>query len=98
MSVGDERTTRTPDWDKAHEVAMALLGLCERHRRDRLRVRPWIPFLESFEHEGWIEDSNTALGWVELTEEGHARAREMLENHFGIVLGGRPQRDEGRHA
>jgi len=75
---------------------MALLGLCEQHRRDRLRVRPWIPFLETFEQEGWIENSNTALGRIELTESGHARAREMLEKYFGIVLRGAPQRDEGR--
>lgn len=37
------------------------------------------------------------LGCVELTEAGSVRAREMLVKHFGIV-GGTPQRDEGRHA
>jgi hypothetical protein len=76
------------DWEEVHEVAIALLGLTEHHRKDRLRVRPEIPFLDTFEQEGWIEDSNTCLGWVELTEAGQARAREMLRKHFGIVLPG----------
>jgi hypothetical protein len=96
VSIESESPVRRPDWEKAHEVAMALLLLCERHRRDRLRVRPWIPFLESFEREGWIEDSNVALGWVELTDAGQAHAREMLAKHFGIVLGGAQLREERR--
>jgi hypothetical protein len=77
---------QVPDWEKLHEVAIALLGLTEHHCKDRLRVRPEIPFLDAFEQEGWIEDSNTSLGWVELTEAGQARAREMLRKHFGIVV------------
>lgn len=79
---------QVPDWEKVHEVAIALLGLTEHHRKDRLRVRPEIPFLDTFGQEGWIEDSNTCLGWVELTEAGQARAREMLGKHFGIVVPG----------
>ncbi len=80
-----------------HEVAIALLGLTEHHRKDRLRVRPEIPFLDSFEQKGWIDDSNTCLGWVWLTEAGQARAREMLRKHLGIVVpgpeaGGEPPR------
>lgn len=46
--------------------------------------------MEEFESEGWIEDSNTALGWVERTLAGQARAHEALEKHFGIVIGGDP--------
>jgi hypothetical protein len=42
--------------------------------------------LDDFEQEGWIEDSNTCLGWVWLTEAGQARSREMLRKHFGIVV------------
>jgi len=75
-----------PDWEKVQEVAIALLGLTERHRKDRLRVRPEIPCLDDFEQEGWIEDSNTSLGWIWLTETGQTRAREMLRKHFGIEV------------
>lgn len=82
----DTTREQVPDWEKVHEVAIALLGLAERHRKDRLRVRPEVPFLDTFEQEGWIEDSNTCLGWVWLTESGQARAREMLRKHFGIVV------------
>jgi hypothetical protein len=78
---------QVPDWEKVQEVAIALLGLTEHQRKERLRVRPEIPFLDTFEDEGWIEDSNTSLGWVWLTEAGQARAREMLRKHFGIVVG-----------
>jgi len=77
---------QVPDWEKVQEVAIALLGLTERHRKDRLRVHPEIPCLDDFEQEGWIEDSNTSLGWVWLTEAGQARSREMLRKHFGIVV------------
>jgi len=83
-----EDTTAKPDWAKAHEVALALLCLCESDRREHLRVRPRIPslFLEAFEEEGWIEDANTTLGWVCLTDAGWERARGLLRAHFGIVV------------
>lgn len=44
---------------KVHEVAIALIGLTEHHRKDRLRVRPEIPLLNTFEEEGWVEDSRS---------------------------------------
>ena len=75
-----------PAWEKLHEVAIALLALTEHHRKDRLRVSPEIPFLDTFEEEGWGVDSNTSVGWVELTEAGQARAREMLRKHFAIFI------------
>jgi len=90
MSGEGHKPRMEPDWPKVQEVALALLCLGEHHRRDRLRVRPQIPFLEEFESEGWIEDSSTALGWIEITPAGQARAHEMLEKHFGIVIGGDP--------
>lgn len=82
------REPQVADWEKVHEVAIALLGLAESHRKDRMRVRPEIPFLDTFEQEGWIVDSNTGAGWIEWTAAGEARAREMLRKHFGIVLPG----------
>lgn len=90
----DAAGEQVQDWEKVHEVGIALLGLSERHRKDRLRVRPEIPCLDDFEQEGWIEDSNTCLGWVWLTEAGQARAREMLRKHFGIVVDGPLERSE----
>jgi hypothetical protein len=68
------------------EVAIALLGLTERLRKDRLRVLPEIQCLDDFEQEGGIEVSNTSLDWVGLTEAGQARSCEILRKHFGIVV------------
>jgi len=50
----NEATTNAqlPDLEKVHKVAIALLGPTELHRQDRLRVRPEIPFLDTFEQEG----------------------------------------------
>ena len=83
-----------PDWEKAHEVALALLFLCPGHGGDRLRRRPQLPFLDTFEEEGWIDDANTSLGWIELTEAGSTRARALLEKHFGITV---PDPEEADH-
>jgi len=85
------------DWEKVQEVAIALLWLTERHRKDRLRVRPEIPCLDDFEQEGWIEDSITSLGWVRLTEAGQARACAMLRKHFGIVVAEPDVRTDAPH-
>lgn len=100
MSVDGESARRTPDWEKVHEVAIALLGLCESHRRRQNERKPQIPsfLLEAFEEAGWIDDARAVLGWVELSEAGQARSREMLEKHFGIVVGKEPQDDADQPA
>lgn len=84
------RNSQVPAWKRVHEVEIALLGLTEHYRTERLRVRPEIPFLASFEQEGWVEDSSTCLGWgrVDRGRPG-ARPRDAQEALRGRRVGTR---------
>jgi len=54
-------------------------------RAGRARLPSFL--LESFEEEEWTRDASTALGWIEMTDAGWERARALLAEHFGIVVG-----------
>ena len=73
------------DRDKAEEVVMALLAWTA--FEDHGIVRAWKSFdwdlLDGLFRRGWIHDPKSKARSVVLTEEGHARARELFDRHFG---------------